>query len=70
MVTNTGNVTLSNVEVNDPLFGLTFGPITPGSQQQSNLYPHVYRYPNGLGHRKCVQCSQCYFRRHQWQSNK
>ncbi|MBK8819952.1 MAG: DUF11 domain-containing protein [Saprospiraceae bacterium] len=41
VVTNTGNVTLSNVEVNDPLFGLTFGPITlaPNSSQ---TYTHTY----------------------------
>jgi uncharacterized repeat protein (TIGR01451 family) len=41
VVNNTGNVTLTNVEVTDPLFGLTFGPVTlaPGTSQ---TYNHTY----------------------------
>ncbi|MFZ1703465.1 MAG: hypothetical protein WAT79_03915, partial [Saprospiraceae bacterium] len=37
-VTNTGNVTLDNVTVDDPLFGVVFGPISlaPGISQQYN----------------------------------
>jgi uncharacterized repeat protein (TIGR01451 family) len=34
VVTNTGNTTLTDVTVDDPLFGLTFGPVTlaPGAR--------------------------------------
>ncbi len=41
VVTNTGNVTLSNVEVNDPLFGLNFGPITLAPNGQET-FTHTY----------------------------
>jgi uncharacterized repeat protein (TIGR01451 family) len=42
VVTNTGNVTLSNVEVNDPLFGITFGPVTL-APNSSEIYTYVYQ---------------------------
>ena len=40
-VQNTGNVTLSNVVVSDPLFGLTFGPVTL-SPNASETFTHTY----------------------------
>ncbi|MBK8623008.1 MAG: DUF11 domain-containing protein [Saprospiraceae bacterium] len=42
VVTNTGNVTLSNVEVSDPLFGLNFGPITL-APNHSEVFTHQYQ---------------------------
>jgi uncharacterized repeat protein (TIGR01451 family) len=41
-VTNTGNVTMSDVEVGDPLFNLTFGPITALSPNASQTFTYVY----------------------------
>jgi uncharacterized repeat protein (TIGR01451 family) len=42
VVSNTGNVTLSNVEVNDPLFGITFGPVTL-APNSGEIYTYVYQ---------------------------
>jgi uncharacterized repeat protein (TIGR01451 family) len=41
LVTNSGNTTLTDVTVDDPLFGLNFGPVTlaPGA---SETFTHVY----------------------------
>ncbi|MBK8547571.1 MAG: DUF11 domain-containing protein [Saprospiraceae bacterium] len=57
VVTNTGNVTLTNVEVTDPLFGLTFGPIT--CPTASNLTQQGYptttkKSPGGGGGKRLV----------------
>src|SRR5690606_23113636 len=41
VVSNTGNVTLSNVEVNDPLYNLTFGPVTL-SPSASETFTYTY----------------------------
>src|SRR5690606_14439382 len=38
---NTGNVTLSNVEVEDPLYNLTFGPVTL-SPSASETFTYTY----------------------------